>query len=59
MELTLFELAFLGGWYALSYAVLKHIEIHIINTRLKEVNKRLREGRNTGKGVYYEGKTYK
>lgn len=59
MELTMFELAFLGGWYALSYAVLKHIEIRIINTRLKEENKRLREGRNTGKGVYYEGKTYK
>lgn len=59
MELTMFELTFLGGWYALSYAVLKYIEIHIINTRLKEENKRLREGRNTGKGVYYEGKTYK
>ena len=59
MELTLFELAFLGGWYALSYAMLKHIEIRIINTRLKEENKRLREGRNTRKGVYYEGKTYK
>lgn len=59
MELTMFELAFLGGWYALSYAVLKSIEIRIINTRLKEENKRLREGRNTGKGVYYESKTYK
>ena len=59
MELTMFGLACLGGWYALSYAVLKYIEIHIINTRLKEENKRLREGRNTRKGVYYEGKTYK
>ena len=59
MELTLFELAFLGGWYALSYVVLKYIEIHIINTRLKEENKCLREARNTGEGGYYEGKTYK
>lgn len=39
MELTMFELIFLGGWYALSYAVLKSIEIRIINTRLKEENK--------------------
>lgn len=58
MELTMFELAFWEDGY-LSYAVLKHIEIRIINTRLKKENKRLREGRNTGKGVYYEGKTYK